>query len=113
MPIVDGGRADDTRAVYPMTRDNVLEVDTGASGPGSSSQAHSESACAAIHPGARAHRVQLRGTRRTLLHSEKPLSATESRKLVRTWHRGNLFRLTFLGVAGWALRQSRRPNRVT
>jgi hypothetical protein len=30
MPIVDGGRADDTRAVYPMTRDNVLEVDTGA-----------------------------------------------------------------------------------
>ena len=48
-----------------------------------------------------------------LLHSEKPLSATESRKLVRTWQRGNLVRLTFLGVAGWALRQSRRPNRVT
>ena len=47
-----------------------------------------------------------------LLHSEKPLSATESRKLVRTWHRGNLVRLTFLGVAGWALRQSRRPSRV-
>lgn len=32
MPIVDGGRADDTRAVYPMTRDNMLEVDNGASG---------------------------------------------------------------------------------
>ena len=32
MPIVDGGQADDTRAVYPMTRDNMLEVDTGASG---------------------------------------------------------------------------------
>jgi hypothetical protein len=32
MPIVDGGQADDTRAVYPMTRDNMLEVDIDASG---------------------------------------------------------------------------------
>jgi hypothetical protein len=45
-----------------------------------------------------------------LLHTEKPLSATESRELVRTWHRGNLIRLTFLAIAGWALRQSRLPG---
>ncbi|AFM18452.1 arylsulfatase A family protein [Mycolicibacterium chubuense NBB4] len=32
MPVVDGGAADDDRAVYLMTRDNVLEGDTGASG---------------------------------------------------------------------------------
>jgi arylsulfatase A-like enzyme len=35
MPIIDGERgaaADDTRAVYLMTRDNMLEGDTGASG---------------------------------------------------------------------------------
>jgi arylsulfatase A-like enzyme len=31
MPVVDGGAADETRAVYLMTRDNVLEGDTGAS----------------------------------------------------------------------------------
>lgn len=31
MPVVDGGVADDDRAVYLMTRDNVLEGDTGAS----------------------------------------------------------------------------------
>ena len=31
MPVVDGARADDDRAVYLMTRDNVLEGDTGAS----------------------------------------------------------------------------------
>jgi len=43
----------------------------------------------------------------------REVNRIESRKLVRTWHRGNLVRLTFLGVAGWALRQSRRPNRVT
>jgi hypothetical protein len=37
MPIVDDGQADDTRVVYLMTRDNMLEGDTGASGlaPGS------------------------------------------------------------------------------
>jgi arylsulfatase A-like enzyme len=34
MPIVDGAAADDTRAVYLMTRDNVLEGDSGASGLG-------------------------------------------------------------------------------
>ncbi|WP_232077832.1 sulfatase-like hydrolase/transferase [Mycolicibacterium aichiense] len=34
MPIVDGAPADDTRAVYLMTRDNMLEGDTGASGLG-------------------------------------------------------------------------------
>jgi arylsulfatase A-like enzyme len=34
MPIVDGAAADDTRAVYLMTRDNVLEGDTAASGLG-------------------------------------------------------------------------------
>ncbi|MEO3761005.1 sulfatase-like hydrolase/transferase [Mycobacterium sp. B14F4] len=32
MPVVDGTPADETRAVYLMTRDNVLEGDTGASG---------------------------------------------------------------------------------
>src|SRR5215217_6109353 len=32
MPVVDGGPADDTRAVYLMTRDNMLEGDSGASG---------------------------------------------------------------------------------
>ena len=32
MPVVDGAPADDTRAVYLMTRDNILEGDTGASG---------------------------------------------------------------------------------
>jgi arylsulfatase A-like enzyme len=31
MPVVDGGQADDGRAIYLMTRDNVLEGDTGAS----------------------------------------------------------------------------------
>ncbi|MCA2262295.1 sulfatase-like hydrolase/transferase [Mycobacterium marseillense] len=34
MPIVDGAPADDDRAVYLMTRDNVLEGDSGASGLG-------------------------------------------------------------------------------
>lgn len=32
MPVVDGASADDGRPVYLMTRDNVLEGDTGASG---------------------------------------------------------------------------------
>jgi len=32
MPVVDGAPADDARAVYIMTRDNMLEGDTGASG---------------------------------------------------------------------------------
>ena len=32
MPVVDGGPADDARAVYLMTRDNMLEGDSGASG---------------------------------------------------------------------------------
>ncbi|OBJ46623.1 sulfatase-like hydrolase/transferase [Mycobacterium colombiense] len=32
MPIVDGAVADETRAVYLMTRDNMLEGDSGASG---------------------------------------------------------------------------------
>lgn len=32
MPVVDGASADSDRAVYLMTRDNVLEGDTGASG---------------------------------------------------------------------------------
>lgn len=32
MPVVDGGAVDESRAVYLMTRDNVLEGDTGASG---------------------------------------------------------------------------------
>jgi arylsulfatase A-like enzyme len=34
MSIVDGAPADDTRAVYLMTRDNMLEGDSGASGLG-------------------------------------------------------------------------------
>jgi len=36
----------------------------------------------------------------------REVNRIESRKLVRTWHRGNL-----VGVA-WALQQSRRPSRV-
>jgi arylsulfatase A-like enzyme len=32
MPIVDGAPADEARAVYLMTRDNMLEGDSGASG---------------------------------------------------------------------------------
>jgi arylsulfatase A-like enzyme len=32
MPVVDGAPADNTRAVYLMTRDNMLEGDSGASG---------------------------------------------------------------------------------
>ncbi|TFV61572.1 hydrolase [Mycobacterium sp. PS03-16] len=32
MPVVDGAAADDRRCVYLMTRDNILEGDTGASG---------------------------------------------------------------------------------
>lgn len=32
MPVVDGAPSDEERAVYLMTRDNVLEGDTGASG---------------------------------------------------------------------------------
>jgi hypothetical protein len=43
-----------------------------------------------------------------LLHSEKPMSATECRRLVRTWHRGNLVRLLTLTVAAGALRQATR-----
>ncbi|MGB7167317.1 MAG: sulfatase-like hydrolase/transferase, partial [Mycobacterium sp.] len=31
MPVIDGAAADDDRAVYLMTRDNILEGDTGAS----------------------------------------------------------------------------------
>lgn len=34
MPVVDGAAADDDRAVYLMTRDNILEGDSGASGVG-------------------------------------------------------------------------------
>lgn len=34
MPVVDGGPADEDRAVYLLTRDNVLEGDSGASGLG-------------------------------------------------------------------------------
>ena len=34
MPVVDGAPADDERAVYLMTRDNMLEGDSGASGLG-------------------------------------------------------------------------------
>ena len=34
MPVVDGAPGDDDRAVYLMTRDNMLEGDTGASGLG-------------------------------------------------------------------------------
>ena len=32
MPVVDGASADDARAVYLMTRDNMLEGDSGANG---------------------------------------------------------------------------------
>ena len=34
MPVVDGAPADEYRAVYLMTRDNMLEGDSGASGVG-------------------------------------------------------------------------------
>ncbi len=38
-----------------------------------------------------------------LLRSNEPLSATEVRRLLRLWHRGNLLRLLALTVAIWAL----------
>jgi hypothetical protein len=41
-----------------------------------------------------------------LLRGGKPVSATECRRLVRSWHRGNLVRLLVLAVAAWALRQA-------
>jgi hypothetical protein len=43
-----------------------------------------------------------------LLQRGKPVSATECRNLVRTWHRGNLVRLLVLAVAAWSLRQAAR-----
>jgi hypothetical protein len=43
-----------------------------------------------------------------LLHSGMPLSATECRRLRRTWHRGNLVRLLLLGIAACTLRQAAR-----
>ncbi|GGS96088.1 hypothetical protein GCM10010156_62900 [Planobispora rosea] len=42
----------------------------------------------------------------TLLRGKEPLSAEEVRKLLQTWHRGNLARLAALVVAMWALRRS-------
>ncbi|MCE7002537.1 DUF1772 domain-containing protein [Kibdelosporangium philippinense] len=47
-----------------------------------------------------------------LLHSNEPLSATETRALLRTWHRGNLVRLLALAIAMWALRQDSRRSSV-
>jgi hypothetical protein len=41
-----------------------------------------------------------------LLHSGKALSASEGRKLVGTWHRGNLLRLLALVGAAWTLRRA-------
>jgi hypothetical protein len=43
-----------------------------------------------------------------LLRSDEPLNATERRRLIQTWHRGNLVRLLALAVAMWALRQGVR-----
>lgn len=43
-----------------------------------------------------------------LLRSDEPLSVTEVRGLVQTWHRGNLARLLALLVAMWALGQASR-----
>jgi hypothetical protein len=40
-----------------------------------------------------------------LLQSNEPLSVTERRRLVKTFHRGNLLRLLALAVAMWALHQ--------
>jgi hypothetical protein len=40
-----------------------------------------------------------------LLQSKEPLSVTERRRLVKTFHRGNLLRLLALAVAKWALHQ--------
>lgn len=44
-----------------------------------------------------------------LLTSRTSLTATERRRLINTWHRGNLVRLLALTVAAWALRQSALP----
>ncbi|MGX9791236.1 hypothetical protein [Mycobacterium sp. MMS18-G62] len=40
-----------------------------------------------------------------LLKSPTPLTATERRALITTWHRGNLVRLAALAVAAWGLRR--------
>ena len=49
MPVVDGAPPDESRAVYLMTRDNVLEGDTGASALVPSIRSRRQSACAASH----------------------------------------------------------------
>lgn len=45
-----------------------------------------------------------------LLRDDEPLSAAEARRLVRTWHRGNLLRLLALAVAMRALRDVQRSH---
>ncbi|MBB5953873.1 hypothetical protein FHS29_000443 [Saccharothrix tamanrassetensis] len=45
-----------------------------------------------------------------LLRGGKPLDAIERRNLVRTWHRGNLVRLTALTAAAWGLRAARTED---
>ena len=64
MPIVDGAPADDDRAVYIMTRDNMLEGDTGASGLARRLKRTVNPPCTAAYPDSGSYRRELRGTRR-------------------------------------------------
>lgn len=48
-----------------------------------------------------------------LLRSGEPLSALERRRLVKTWHQGNLVRLVALAVASTALRRTSLPEEGT
>jgi Domain of unknown function (DUF1772) len=48
----------------------------------------------------------VRNVNRRLLQSPEPLRASESRRLVSRWHRGNLLRLLALAIAALALRRA-------
>ncbi len=86
MPVVDGGPADDDRAVYLMTRDNVLEGDTGASGLARMLKLTVECSCATAHPDPGTHRRELRGARRARRRARRCEwrgASVETRALVR------------------------------
>ena len=48
----------------------------------------------------------VRNVNQRLLQSPEPLRASESRRLVSRWHRGNLLRLLALAIAALALRRA-------
>ena len=86
MPVVDGAAADDTRAVYLMTRDNMLEGDSGASGTRAQAQPHGEAAGAFAHPGSGPRRRELRGSGRAghrRAHARRRGTPVEARPYLR------------------------------